>query len=309
MEEDPFLSLREKRLFRDYLRSQKLIKPQTPHLLQDVLLFFLLFGLLIGNAPSPSLAILTVALIFMLIVYRRYLKRERELLRLKKVCFQKIAVREYQKRLEKISAEMLLDILQKELCRRFNLSTLKLNHGLLEGRFWGEKIAVAYLDVDGEELVSRRQVLAVVRKCLGQGITQVRIFTNGEFSITQADFAQYPELNLRLYNGEKLQYLLRNTALFPSVSQIKEIISSEMCKQQKKLTLIQKGIIKKKKYAGYFFYSLLLFLMVWLEVGVVYLNLFAGIIILGFAVINLIRNLSAREIQPEPEAYFQKEGF
>lgn len=303
------MSFRNKRLQMDYFRSQNLIKQNSPRFLRDAFIIFMLFFILLWLLPSPSLAILVFAISFALLIFRRYIKRKREYTRLKKACFQRVAVREYQKRLEKLAPDVLLSLLQDELSRKFEINDLKVNNGLLEGRFLGEKIAVAYLHAHGEEIVTKREVLAVLRKCLQHGFTQVRIFSNGDFVNNLWDLTHYHELNLRLYNGDKLQYLLKNTFLFPSVSQIREIISLEMSKRRQKLSLIKMEITKKKKYTGYLFYSVLLFLMAWLNLGVVYLNLIAGLILLGLALTNFLQSLRVRETELEPEIYFQREGF
>jgi hypothetical protein len=196
--------------------------------------------------PSLNIAIWGIVILLGLMIFRRYSKQKEKYLQIKKVCFQKAAVREYKKRLEKISPDILLGILNEEISKKFRISPLQLNNGMLEGRLLGEKIVVAYLDVHGEDIVSKREVLSIIRESMRRGISQIRIFTNGDYNADVTDLGKRYELNLRLYNGDKLQYFLKNTYLFPSVSQIKEIINFEMFKRQKKLAILKKEIIKKK---------------------------------------------------------------
>jgi hypothetical protein len=43
--------------------------------------------------------------------------------------------------------------------------------------------------------------------------------------------------------------------------------------------------------------------------GAVYLNLIASLILLGFALTNILKNIQNGEKTIDPETYFQKEGF
>ncbi|MDD4665214.1 MAG: hypothetical protein PHC81_01455 [Clostridia bacterium] len=298
-----------KRLLKGYYRSQNLIELRAPRFLQNVFVFFVILLLLFWYAPTLNIAFWGIIVFFVVMVWGRISKEQRESRQLKKACFQKIAVREYQKRLERTPHEVLMKILQEEISEKFEVRGLKINNGFLEGRLFGEKLVVAYLDVNREEVIAMREVQSVVKKCFQRGISQVRIFTNGDSPPAVSNLGQCYELNLRLYNAEKLQYLLKNTLLFPSVSEITEIINCEKLKRQKKMSVIKGEILKKKKVSGYLLYSLLLFLMAWLRLGVVYLNIAASLILLGFALMIIIKNFQLREKEVTSAAYFQKEGL
>lgn len=303
------MNFKDKRILKDYYRSQNLIEPLVPRFIVDTVVFLILLLLFLWYIPSFDIAIWGIVILFGLMIFRRYSKHKKKYLQIKKACFQKIALREYKKRLEKTTPDIVLNILKGEISKKFQVSHLKTNNGMLEGRLLGEKIMIAYLDVHGEDIVTKREVLSVIRESMRRGISQIRIITNGDFNADVTDLGKRYELNLRLYNGDKLQYLLKNTYLFPSVSQIKEIIHSEMFKRQKKLAILKKEIMKKRKYTDYLFYGLLLLLLAKLGLGAVYLNLIAALILGGLALINIFENIQAGEKIIDPEIYFQKEGF
>lgn len=300
---------KNKRRLRDYYQSQNLVEPRFPRFLRDVFAFLVLFLLFFWYAPTLNIAFWGFIVTLAVIVFWRLSRQQRKYLQLKKSCFQKVAVREYQKRLEKTSHEVLLEILREEIKKKFAVSSLEISNGFLEGRLLGEKLVIAYLDVDREDTASTREVLAVVRKCFQRGISQVRIFTNGDFAPASFNPGQCYQISLRLYNGDDLQYLLKNTLLFPSVSEIKEIINYEKLKRQKKMSSLKKEILKKQKVTGYLLYSLLLFLMAWFRLGIVYLNIVAGIVMLGFALLTLIKNSQVREKERAEIASFSREDF
>jgi hypothetical protein len=302
------------RLLRDYYRRQNLVEARVPRFLRDLFVFFAILLLLFWFAPTVKIVLGGMIVVFAVIVLWRFSKQQREDLRLKKACFRKIARREFQKRLEKTSPEVLLKILQEEIFKKFKIDNLEINNGILEGRLWGEKLAVVYLDVNGEEFVTTREVLSVGRKCFQQGFSQVRIFTNGEFDLALREGENFvsllpSEVNLKLYNGEKLQCLLKKTLLFPSVSEIKEVIDCEKLERQKKVLAIKKEVLKKKRITGYLLYSCLLFFMAWLRLGAVYLNMIAGLILLGFALIITLKKFQVGEKEKSNTAYFSKEDF
>ncbi|MFA6662561.1 MAG: hypothetical protein WCS56_05965 [Bacilli bacterium] len=306
---DNSLNLKDKRVLKEYYRSLNLVEPLAPHFILDTFIFLFLLLLLLWFIPSLRIAVWGIIILLGLMVFLRYSKQKKRYIQIKKACFQKIADREYNKRVEKTSPDTLLGILNEEISKKFRISHLQLNNGMLEGRLLGEKIVVAYLDVHGEDIVTRREVLSVIRESIRRGILQIRIFTNGDFNADVSNLEKRYELNLRLYNGDMLQYLLKNTYLFPSVSQIKEIINTEMYKRQRKVAILKNEIMKKKKYSGYLFYSLLLLLMAKLGRGAEYLNIIAGLILLFFAITNILKNMQDRGKTLEPDIYFQKEGF
>ncbi|MGI6587498.1 MAG: hypothetical protein ACOX2N_01675 [Peptococcia bacterium] len=283
------------RLLMDYYRRQNLVEARAPRFFRDIFIYFTISLLFFWFAPTLKIVLGGMIVVFVVMIFWRYSRQQRESLWLKKACFQKVANREYLRRLEKISPEVLLKILQEEICKKFKVKSLEIRDGFLEGSLWGKKLAVVYLDVHGEEFVTTRKALSVARQCLQQGISQLLIFTNGEFDSALRDEEYFVSLlpfavNIRLYNGEKLQQLLKHTLLFPSVSEIKEIIDCEKLQRQKKLFIIKKEVLKKKRITGYLLYSCVLFFMAWLRLGAVYLNVFVGLILLGFALIATLKS-------------------
>lgn len=302
------------RLLRDYYRTQlgETDLPKHNHFLKDLLIvlacgiglfwFFPSFLLMMGG-----LGVLTAGMF-----YRRYLRCQKEDLRLKKACFAKISFREYEKRLEKASHETILQILQEEIGKQFMLGRLVIKQGILEGEWHKKKLAIVYLEVQNG-LVAGRDVLGVIRRCYHEGMTIVRIFTNGEYEEGASHWNQLFNVDLRLYNGKMLAYFLKNTLLFPSVSEVTGIIEREKSCRQRKLGLIKKELLQKTRFSGYLMYSMILLMMAWYNIGIVSLNVLAGLILLGFALFVIIKNAFFQGEEDEQESdyalYFAKKGF
>lgn len=245
------------------------------------------------------------------LAYWQHQKRKKANLRLKKACYEKLAWREYQKRLAQTPHESILRTLRKEIIAQFRLHELSLKNGVLEGEWQRKKLAITYLEAHNG-LVSGREVLAAVRKCYHEGNTLVRVFSNGEYEEGADRLKQLFNLDLRLYNGRRLAYLLKNTAFFPALSEIKDIIDREKRSQQRKKTLDKMELWGKKRFFGYLLYSLVLLFMAWFRIGIVPLNLLAGITLLAFAFIVILKNYFLpvkNEEEENDEAYFAKNGL
>lgn len=297
------------RLLRDYFRNYSQTGSLVSRLLQDFFIFFLLSLMIIWHAPTLWIALYGVIALGVLLVWRRSAKRKKEDARLKKSCYQKIAEKEFSKRLEKTSPEIISRLLGEEITRNFPVENLHMNKGLLEGIYHGKKLAVAYLEVNGGEDVSTRELFMVVRRCFHEGITQLRVFTNGDYGVSAANLQQRYDLDLRLYNKEKLMYLLKSTLLFPSLSEIKTIIDRDKVRKYKRLLTLKKGMLDKSKFTRYVAYSLLLLFMAWYRIGIVYLNIIAGLVLLGFALTITIKKIIAALDSQENEPFFKREGF
>lgn len=297
------------RLLREYYRNQSHTGSRVSWLLQDLFIFFVLSLIIIWEASTVWTALWRVTALGVLLVLWRKAKQKKEYACLKKSCYQKTAEREFMKRLGKTSPQIIIKLLGEQITRNFPVGSLYLNKKILEGVYNGKKLAVAYLEVNGGEEVSTQELFVVIKRCFHEGIFQLRVFTNGEFNENTVDLQQYYELDLRLYNKEKLMYLLKSTPLFPSISEIKTIIDQDKAKKRKKLQILKKGMLEKNKLTRYLTYSVLLLFMAWYRIGIVYLNIIAGLVLLGFAVVTIIKTISITLKSPENESYFKREGF
>lgn len=305
---------RNERLLKEYyhgLNGNDVPDSAAKHILQN-LLAALVPALLISWWSESLVLGLTAWFLFMVgLAYWQLGKRKKANLRLKKACYEKIAWREYQKRLEQTAHESVLRVMRKEIIAKFRLNELSLKDGILEGGWHGKKLAIAYLEAHNG-FVSGREVLAVVRKSYHEGNTLVRIFSNGEYEEGADRLKQLFNLDLRLYNGQRLAYLLKNTVFFPSISEINDIIDREKRSRQRKMNLLKIELWGRKRFFGYIMYSLVLLFMAWFRIGIVPLNFLAGITLLAFAFIVVLKNyfLQAKNEEEEnDEAYFAKNGL
>lgn len=302
------------RLLREYCRAQleETELPKHNHLVKD-LLFVLACGIgLFWFIPSLMLTLGGMAILTVVVFYQRYLRCRKEDLRLKKACFAKISFREYENRLEKASLETILQILRAEIDKQFRLGRLVIKQGILEGEWQKKNLAIVYLEASNG-LVAGRDVLGVIRRCYHEGMTIVRIFSNGEYEEGVSHWNQLFNVDLRLYNGKMLAYFFKNTLLFPSVSEVTGIIEREKSCRQRKLGLIKKELLQKTRFSGYLLYSLFLLMLAWYNIGIVSLNVLAGLILLGFALFVIIKNIFFQGKKDEQESdfalYFGKNGF
>lgn len=268
--------------------------------------------LIFWQTPTFRLAMWGVLVLTIVMLLWRYFWQKRKKQQLKKAYFQKMVLQEYQKRLERSSHEIILRILQKEIEKKFMIN-LQIKHDILEGAWNGQKLAVVYLEANKDEVISERDLLAVLRRCYQEGMSLVRILTNGEFTVDSNNLARRFNCNLRLYNGEKLMYLLKNTLLFPSLTEIKTIIKRGKEQRERRSSLIKKEFLKKNRCLGYLVYSLLLLFMAWNRIGFVYLNLIASLTLGGFALTIIIKYFltegEENEQEGNQELYFLKKGF
>lgn len=268
--------------------------------------------LIFWQTPTFRLAMWGVLVLTIVMLLWRYFWQKRKKQQLKKAYFQKMVLQEYQKRLERSSHEIILRILQKEIEKKFMIN-LQIKHDILEGAWNGQKLAVVYLEANKDEVISERDLLAVLRRCYQEGMSLVRILTNGEFTADSNNLAQRFNCNLRLYNGERLMYLLKNTLLFPSLTEIKTIIKRGKEQRERRSSLIKKEFLKKNRCLGYLVYSLLLLFMAWNRIGFVYLNLIASLTLGGFALTIIIKYFltegEENEQEGNQELYFLKKGF
>lgn len=276
-------------------------------------LWMILAFLIFWQAPTFRLAMWGVLVLTVVMLLWRYFWQKRKKQQLKKAYFQKMVLQEYQKRLERSSHEIILRILQKEIKEKFTINNLQIKHDILEGTWNGQKLAVVYLEANKDEVISERDLLAVLRRCYQEGMSLVRILTNGEFTVDSNNLARRFNCNLRLYNGEKLMYLLKNTLLFPSLTEIKTIIKRGKEQRERRSSLIKKEFLKKNRCLGYLVYSLLLLFMAWNRIGFVYLNLIASLTLGGFALTIIIKYFltegEENEQEGNQELYFLKKGF
>ena len=125
------MNFKDKRILKDYYRSQNLIEPLAPRFIVDTVVFLILLLLFLWYIPSFDIAIWGIVILFGLMIFRRYSKHKKKYLQIKKACFQKIAFVNI-KRL-KTTPDIVLNILKGEISKNFRWS-FKTNNGMLEGR-------------------------------------------------------------------------------------------------------------------------------------------------------------------------------
>lgn len=302
------------RLRRDYYRVQsgETGLPPGRYFVKDMLVVFVASLFIFWFFSSLFLAAGSLVMLTAGRFYWRYIQQKKEDRRLKKACFEKITLREYEKRLAKTSPETILQILQQEIGRQFPVEKLSIKQGILEGEWKKKKLAIVYLEAhDG--LVAGRDVLQAVRKCYQAENTIVRIFSNGDFEDGVNHWSQLFNVDLRLYNKNRLAYFLRNTLLFPSVTEVKEIIEHEKSCRQRKLSLVKKELLRQNRFSGYLLYGLFLLFLAWNKIGIVVLNLFAGLVLLGIALFVVMKNIFYQGREDEQEIdnalYFAQKGL
>jgi hypothetical protein len=302
------------RLRRDYYRAQsgESSMPRGRYFLKDMLVVFVASLFIFWFFSSLILAAGSLVMLTAGRFYWRYYQQKKEDRRLKKACFAKVTFREYEKRLAKTSPETILQVLQQEIGRQFPVEKLRVKQGILEGEWKRKKLAIVYLEAHGG-LVAGREVLQAVRKCYQAENTIVRIFSNGDFEEGANRWSQLFNIDLRLYNKNRLSYFLRDTLLFPSVTEVKEIIEHEKNRRQRKLSLVKKELLRQNRFSGYLLYGVFLLFLAWNKIGIVALNLFAGLVLLGIALFVVMKNffLQGKEDEQEidNELYFAKKGL
>jgi len=295
----------EQKLLKEYYRRQSTCVSSASCLFQNTVLFTFLSLVIVWKSSTMRVALWGVLIIAIVIIIFRYFEQKKENKQLKKNCYKKIAEKEFWKRVEKVQDDKILMLLGKEIEKKKLATHIKTNEGMLEGILNYKKLAVIYLEVTGEDMVATKDLMSVIRRCIQEGIQQVRVFTNGEFGDNAMNLKQRYDIDLRLYNSDKLIYLLKNTFLFPSLSEVEDIINHKKAKRQKRLNLIKREILERKHFGSYIMYSVILLLMSWYRIGVVYLNILAGISLLSLAFALIIKELKIQE----SETYFEKEGL
>jgi hypothetical protein len=297
----------DERLSIEYYKSISQKTSYTAGLLKNVLTLLILSFIILGKSKTYKMALWGIAFVVILLVVLHYFRTKKENLRLKKYCYKIVAEKEYSKRLENATPDFIIRLLGNEIRNRFQVSDFKIVNGILEGIIHNRKLAVVYVEVTGdEEHVPTRELMTVIRRCISSGIEELRIFTNGKYGPSSANLKQRYNLNLRLYNAEKLMDILKNTPIFPTLAEVKKLIDQEKFQRRKKLSLIKKEILEKKNFFSYIGYSIVLLLMSWYGIGIKYLNFMAGLILLGFAMAIVWKVIKANEGESDT---FEKEGF
>lgn len=234
-------------------------------------------------------------LICMAFIAASILARKIELQELKAKCIERLGDGEFKRRLDKAYPGEVLGIIGQVLGQRFGLEEIKTTKEGLVGIYRGAKMAVYYRHLEEEEVMDTKNVMTILRNCRQQGIKQVRIFTNTDFSPKAPYLGERYEMNIVLYDGLRLKILLRETSLYPSPDEISNLIKKDSEKRHRKLSIIKKQAIRQGKTGSYLVYGGMLLSMAWFKLGYFYLNLFFAVLLFLLAGISLLRKLQKKE--------------
>lgn len=242
------------------------------------------------NSVLTILAIIILALISAFIITERMEKKN-----LEQKCRKNLASSEFRKRLDKAGWEDILKAISEKVSEKYQVQDLKIEENRLQGFYKGQAIALYYCAMEEDERVETREIISIIKKCRRDGINDIRVFTNNEFSNKAQKLGERFDLNLVLYDGKSLKELLRETGYIPSEAEIDSLIIHESEKRIKRIALIKEQALKGEKYVTYFIYGTLLMVMAWLEIGIMYLNLIFGSILYGLFVYTLYKKISEKE--------------
>lgn len=289
------LRWKKQRHLKEYYLSHSLI-PRGENIFLFVILFSVISFIILWNAPDYQTALLYFVFSLLTLSFGWYSLNKRRYKLLVKEVHQKLIDQELEKRLGKASTEEVLEELKKSLSENFSVTDLERKENVLTGTYQGEKIQVYYYFLPEDEVMETKEILYVLRECRQKGVTQVRLFTNGNFSDKASFFGERYDLNLRLYNGKMLGYFFKNSTLYPSTTEIEDIIKKETGKRQRKIAVLRKQLLTKNKFNYYLVYGLTLMLTAWFKIGIVSLNWIFGSILLTLALFTLIAKQSDHKI-------------
>jgi len=277
-----------RKLIRDYCMGESGKKPGPKYL--NYLLAFLVFGVFAfwmasGYGEMFRNLLLVTAALFV----TAYIFNKKEYTRVVEECRNKLAEREFNKRLDKTTGEDVLRILRDKITDAYPaVRDLELKEDMLTGLYENEALAVIYRYVDDEETVGTRDVLYLLHECRRQGIKEVRIFTNGEFGKKAGLLGERYNINLRLYNGFTLKRFIKGSDIYPSNSEIETLLKRESEKRERKIALIKKEILQRNKFKNYLIYSIVLFMLARFGIGNFYWNVSFGLLLLIMGVSSLL---------------------
>lgn len=281
------------RMLRDYYWSQSQ-KPRGESIFLYLIGFFVTLLFVFHHSTTFREALLSLAFLFILLFLTVNAVNRRKFEEIKGQCQQSLIEKEFAKRLENTPVEEVLHCLREEIIKKYPVQDLAAGEGYLTGSYQGEKLAVFYQHLNEGELLETKDVVRILRYCQQKNIDQVRIFTNRDFSPKVKVLKErYP--SLKVYNGDKLRVILKDNYLHPTTEQITAIIEKEISQRKKKLSILRNQALKSEKFFTYLVYSLALLCLAWFKVGVYYLNLIFGVLLLALAILSIIKSTSPEE--------------
>ncbi|MFZ5753792.1 MAG: hypothetical protein ACOY3J_06085 [Bacillota bacterium] len=281
------------RMLRDYYWSQSQ-KPRGESIFLYLLGFFVALLFVFRRSATFREALLSLAFLFVLLVLTVNAVNRRKFAEIKGQCQQSLIEKEFAKRLENTPVEEVLHCLREEIIKKYPVQDLAAGEDYLTGNYKGEKLAVLYRHLNEGEVLETKDVVRIVRHCQQKNIEQVRIFTNRDFSPKVKVLKErYP--SLKVYNGDQLRGILKDSYLHPTTEQITAIVEKEISQRKKKLSILRNQALQSEKFFTYFVYSFVLLCLARLKVGVYYLNLIFGVLLLALAVLSIIRSTSPEE--------------
>ncbi len=285
---------RNYRQLRSYYRSV-LGKGGGEKNLLSLLLFFLGSLFIFKASDTLGQSLPGIFFLIVIILIGRQFWSFAETGRMRKICQQQIARKEFLKRLERASSSEVLQYLAEKIVQEYDVTELEMKDNYLQGTLDGEKLALAYRYYEQDEVMSTQEMIALLRECERQKITWVRVFTNTDTSVKAKGLGERFGLDLRIYDGAKLLTLLQESPLYPTDFEIEAIIKKESAKRLRRLAILRNEAVRGNKYLTYFIYSGLLLGMAWLRIGFFYLNVIFGLVLLGLGFTSLVKAWPRKE--------------
>lgn len=285
---------RNYRQLRSYYRSV-LGKGGGEKNLLSLLLFFLGSLFIFQASDTLGQSLPGIFFLIVIILIGRQFWSFAETGRMRKICQQQIARKEFLKRLERASSSEVLQYLAEKIVQEYDVTELEMKDNYLQGTLDGEKLALAYRYYEQDEVMSTQEMIALLRECERQKITWVRVFTNTDTFVKAKGLGERFGLDLRIYDGAKLLTLLQESPLYPTDFEIEAIIKKESAKRLRRLAILRNEAVRGNKYLTYFIYSGLLLGMAWLRIGFFYLNVIFGLVLLGLGFTSLVKAWPRKE--------------
>lgn len=286
---------RRNRQLRDYYMGYKQ-KPLGELLILNILIFSAacLF-IFMRSEDFRQVIYWLMAVVITLIIGNVFFKKY-EYKALEKKCREKIAENEFWRRLEQKNTADVIQLLGSTIKEKYSVKILKEERDTLQCKYNDALLAVIYRFIPYDEVMETKDVMYILRDCRQEGIMQVRLFTNGDFSEKTKTLGERYGMDVRLYNGLQMKGFLQDTNLIPTNEEVDYFIKRDMEKKQRKLSIIKNEVIRKKKTSIYLTYGLLLLFMAGLDIGIVYWNMLFGLILLSMALLSfLIRRRRTEE--------------
>lgn len=230
----------------------------------------------------PRLGLVLLAVLALLQLVGRW-----EIAQARKQCRERFAAAEFKKRLEQTPPSEILKCLGQKISQSYGFILQEVKDDVLLGLYEGEKLALYYRHLEQEEVLQTQDMIALLRECRQQNISEVRVFVNTDFSPKAKGLGERFGVNLRTYNGEQLRFFLVDTRLYPTIYEVDALIKKESEKQLRRLLILRKEAVQGNKFFVYLIYGGVLLGMAWFKIGYYYWNLSFGLVMLALALLSL----------------------